>query len=236
MMTTDPKRDSRPIRWGVVIAWGVALLLFALGGHALDDWGQAQLRGYLFGAENAFELDWQRLLRIQGSVITWCVVGLCFVLMDWGKRPALHMKDAFSRGALVVISGVLGGLFTEGLKIVLRRERPEDDGEYIFRPWSDGSQGEAASLMEALTTSGLGLPSSHAGVAAGALFALSRIHPRLTILCVFGILGCAMMRVQAGAHFISDTAVGIAVGVAAAWVVWRAHLTLVYGGKSQEQA
>ena len=85
-------------------------------------------------------------------------------------------------------------------------------GEYFFRPFSESS----------FSTSGLALPSSHALVAFSGAFILCRLYPRAWPVWVLLAAGCALTRVQAHAHFLSD----VTVAAVAAWfvvdVAWRA--------------
>ena len=176
----------------MIIGGGVGLA------HLLDPWGVT------LHAPDAREHDWHRLLRVSGSILTWLVAGLALWLHDRGGRRA---------GRLVLCAG-LSGLAAEGLKMVIRRGRPEAvfDG-YGFLGWEGAWWNTAA----------LGLPSSHAAVAFGAAWALLRLSPRGGAVAVALAVGCGLTRVIDRAHFISDVvlAAGIAwLIVAALWQRW----------------
>ncbi|MEM1422460.1 MAG: phosphatase PAP2 family protein [Planctomycetota bacterium] len=159
--------------------------------------------------------DWGRALRVLGYVPTWIVVALVFVLIDRGNRDRLAppVRDAYTRGAALVVSALSAGAVAEGLKLVIRRERPSDAEGYTFRAFGDG----------AWSTGGLGLPSSHAAVAAGACAALALLHPRAWPVFALLAIGCAATRVMAGAHYPSDVALGMVVGCACAGGWWALH-------------
>jgi len=106
----------------------------------------------------------------------------------------------------------VGGGLAELTKILVRRLRPSAEaGAYAFRAWSD----------RPFSTSGLGMASSHAGVAFGALAMLGLLFPRARPACYLLAAGCALSRVAAGAHFLSDVTVGAVLGMAAAGLLWR---------------
>lgn len=68
-----------------------------------------------------------------------------------------------------MLSPALSGGLAEILKLTFRRERPSELGAYVFRSLSD----------RPWSSSGLGLPSSHAAVAFGGSMALMILFPRL---------------------------------------------------------
>ena len=65
----------------------------------------------------------------------------------------------------------------------------------------------------------MGLPSSHTLVAFAGAAALARVFPRAR--WVFYVLagGCAITRVMANAHFLSDVTVAACLGVAVGWML-----------------
>ncbi len=191
----------------------VALLASSLSG--LDAWALARLSA----PERSGE-DWARLLRVMGFVPTWIALGAIFVLIDHARRGRLKppLRDPWTRGVLVFLSATLAGFVAELLKIMLRRERPlvNAEGEwagYVFRAWEQSP----------LSSSGLGLPSSHTAVAFGALCMLGFIHRPARPVFLLLAFGCGMTRVLSGAHYATDTLVGGCVGAMAAIVVWSLH-------------
>lgn len=150
-----------------------------------------------YHAVKAFGTAW-----LAAAVAAW------IVLRALVQPDAARVRVALRRGVLLFLSAASAGLLAEGLKLVFRRQRPElADGLYAFR------------FSNFWNASGLGLPSSHAAVAAGAAVALGVLWPRrrwvwftLAALCIVG-------RVLSGAHFLSDALLGTLVGLAAARAV-----------------
>src|SRR5690606_20175073 len=106
------------------------------------------------------------------------------------------------------LSGVVGEL----LKLVFRRERPRaHDGAYVFRAFAD----------RPLHSGGLALPSSHAIIAFGAAAMLARLFPRTAPVWSTLAAGCALPRVAAGAHFLSDVVVSALAAWAVVALLWR---------------
>jgi membrane-associated phospholipid phosphatase len=175
--------------------------------HLLDGWAYAHLAAPKFA-----NTDMGRLFRIQGFLPTWLLVGTALVLHDWPRRLTEGTGAAVRRGLLLVGSAAVGGGLAEVTKILVRRLRPSAEaGEYAFRAWSDRT----------LSTSGLGMASSHVGVAFGALAMLAWLFPRgRPVWFALGV-ACAYSRVAAGAHFLSDVTVAAVLGLATAALLWR---------------
>lgn len=177
--------------------------------HLLDGWAYAHL-----AVPRLANTDLGRLLRILGFLPTWIIAGTALVMTDWPRRASEGMGAALHRGALVLGSAAVGGGVAEAVKILVRRLRPgAGAGEYLFRAWSD----------RPFSTSGLGMASSHAGVAFGALAMLALLFPRARPVWFALAAGCALSRVAAGAHFLSDVTVAAVLGIAVAEWLWRRH-------------
>jgi membrane-associated phospholipid phosphatase len=190
----------------------LSLLALALA-HLVDWWTAAHL---VF--PKLANTDLGRLFRIQGFLPTWLLVGCALVLVDWPLRAVGGAWAAFRRGTLVVASAALSGVVGEGLKILIRRQRPgQSVGGYAFRDWAD----------RPFSTAGLGLPSSHVAVAFGALAMVGLLFPRARPVCYLLAAGCAFSRVAAHAHFVSDVTLAAIVGIATAWWLWRRWPALV---------
>lgn len=194
--------------WLILLGTGALLVL---GSHAFDA-GAVQRWGASFDGES----DWYRLLRVMGYVPTWLLVGLVLVLFDRSGRERLEppLCDLWTRGVLLWLSVLSAGAIAELLKLVIRRERPLGEPSYDFRPFLD----------QTFSTSGLGMPSSHTAVAFGGLVMLGLLHPPARWLFVLIAMGCAFTRVLAGAHFVSDVALGAVVGALCACGWWTLHL------------
>ncbi len=175
--------------------------------HLLDGWTAAHL-----GVPKFANTDLGRLFRIQGFLPTWIFIGTALVMEDWPRRITEGTGAALRRGLLVVMSAAFGGGLAEVVKILVRRLRPAaEGGEYLFRAWSD----------RPFSTSGLGMASSHVGVAFGALAMLALLFPRgRPVWFALGV-GCAYSRLAAGAHFLSDVTVAAILGIMTAGILWR---------------
>lgn len=192
------RRAERPL---------LALLVVFVLALAMDGWVYRHfLHPDVYGA------GWARLLRLAGYFPLWVVVAIGLVLQDWAPRTVGSLRDALRRGSLLFWSTALGGGAAELLKILIRRERPNaHDGAWAFRPWSE----------HPLSTAKLGLPSSEAAVAFAAAAMLARLFPRTGGLWYLVAVGCALTRVAAGAHFLSDVVLAALTGYAASAWLWR---------------
>lgn len=167
-------------------------------------------------APGAADNDWARALRITGYLPTWLVIAAALALIDSRRAtfpPPLH--DRWTRAATLALAPALAGLLAEGIKLVIRRERPAlPDAAYIFRPFTESPW----------STSGLGMPSSHTAVAFGAAYILTRLHPAAWPVWMGIAAGCGLTRILARAHATSDVIVGALTGLAAGAIVWALHL------------
>jgi len=174
----------------------IAALILA---HVLDRFAFEYLRYPEVNSE-----DWGRLLRVMGFLPTWLVAALALALHD---RPT---PLRFRRAYLLFFSAGLSGLAGEILKILIRRLRPGETGEYVFRAFSERT----------FSSSGLGMPSSHAVVAFGAAAMLSRLFPRAwPIWWALGV-GCGLTRILHGRHFLSDVVLAAIAGWLVAALLW----------------
>jgi membrane-associated phospholipid phosphatase len=180
-------------------------LLFALA-CALDGWAYQHLR-----VEDVYGKDWGRLLRIAGFLPTWMLGSLALILSDRG--PVSPPPPRFWwRGMLLTLAPIVAGLLCEVFKILLRRERPNlHEGSYYWRsfadhPWSTGN---------------IGLPSSHTMIAFAGAGMASYLFPRTWPAWMLLAVGCALSRVAAGAHFLSDVTLAAVAGLFTARLIWR---------------
>jgi membrane-associated phospholipid phosphatase len=141
--------------------------------------------------------DWYQVLRQCGSLLPWLIVAGALWLHDRGPRRAL----------LLAGGATLGGAAAEVVKLITQRLRPGDSGEYVFRWMVDG-------LPNGHLVKGVGLASSHAGVAFGAAFMLAYLFPRVGPLAVGLAIACSVTRLLAGAHFATDVYVAAALSYA----------------------
>lgn len=185
--------------WAVLAA---AAALAVVAAHLLDPLAFRFIR-----IANVNEEDWGRMLRVMGFFPLWITAAVALALHD--RTPGRRL--ARSRAGMLFFAPGLGGAAAELLKLLFRRLRPGELGEYAFRPFAE----------RPFSTGGLGLPSSHALVAFAAAAILSRIFPRAWIVWWGLAWGCAFTRIAAGAHFLSDTVVAALVGWLVAAGVWQ---------------
>lgn len=186
--------------------------------HALDPLAWRTIR-----LPDVYADDWGRALRAMGYLPTWLVLGLIFLLVDLRRRGRLRppLRDPFTRAVLLVLGPGLAGLLAELGKLTFRRLRPPDwdagPFAYAFRPLT----------VDTFSTGDLGLPSSHAAVAFGAMFMLARLHPAAAPVFALLAIGTAWSRVAAGAHSLSDVTAAAALAyavVAGLWILHRRNL------------
>lgn len=181
--------------------WVLAVTSIALA-HVLDPLAFRYLR-----MEDVYGDDFGRMLRIMGYVPLWLAAGAAVILEE--RTPWRLMLR--SRGGLIIAGSILGGLAAELGKLVVRRRRPGELGEYVFSPFTERT----------FSTGGLGMPSSHALVAFGAAAVLSRLYPRARVVWWSLAWGCGLSRVVDGAHFLSDVVAAAVIGWLVGALLWR---------------
>jgi membrane-associated phospholipid phosphatase len=186
------------------LALAVLLLVTA---HLLD-----KPAFHALATPNVYDSDLGRMLRVMGFVPLWALGAIALVLYDWPKKAVGGWGAALNRGALLLGSVAASGVVGELLKLLFRRQRPNAHmGEYVFRPFSE----------RPFHSGGFGLPSTHAVVAFGAAVMLSYLFPRTWIVWWALAVGCALTRVMAGAHFVSDVVAAALVAVVVGAGLWR---------------
>lgn len=181
--------------------WVLAIASIVLA-HLLDPVAFRYLR-----IDDVYGEDWGRMLRVMGFVPLWIAGGAALMLED--RTPWRGMVR--SRGGLVIAGSIVGGIAAELTKLLVRRRRPGELGEYLFRPFTERT----------FSTGGLGMPSSHALVAFGAAAVLARLFPRARVVWWGLAWGCGLSRVAAGAHFLSDVVAAAIIGWLVGALVWR---------------
>ena len=188
---------TRPwIRWLIVAA------VLTAAAHFADPFAWRALR-----LPSVYDKDWGRLLRSLGYLPTWGAIALAF----WLEQR--HEPQGARIAGYLALAPTLGGATAEVLKLVFRRLRPDDvTFGYAFRAFGD----------QPWSNKGLGLPSSHTLVAFAGAAALARAFPKAAGIFYALAAGCAVTRVMANAHFLSDTVVAACLGWAiAAWLETR---------------
>lgn len=166
--------------------------------HALDAMAALQYFGY-------------HAIKLCGTMYPVGVLAAWLVIRPLFQADTARVKAGLRRGVLLFLAPAAAGLAAEALKLVFRRQRPEfGDGWMTFR------------FHDFWNSSGLGLPSSHAAVAAAGALAMSLLWPRRRALWITLGVCCALGRVLSGAHSVSDVVLGVLVGLCAARAVVRA--------------
>lgn len=196
-MTTPstPAARTALIRNTIIAAVLIALSMLA------DGWVADTVR---YG--RVYETDWGRMLRNFGYFPFWLLAALALALNDRKGR------EWWRRGALLAAAPAAAGIASELLKIVVRRMRPAAIGHaYEFRAWSD----------HPFSSRGFGFPSGHAVVAFGAAAILARMFPRTRWVFYAAAAGCAVSRLLAHAHYLSDVVAAALIGIGVAAILWR---------------
>lgn len=189
---------TRPSSTQTLKPWLVRWLLLSMVAivlaHLADSLAWRTLR-----LPDVYEKDWGRLLRSLGYLPTWGIVALAYWL-DMRGRP-----NAGRTAGYLIVSPTVGGIVAEAGKLLFRRLRPDAETfGYAFRPYSD----------HFWSNRGMGLPSSHTLVAFAGAAALAQRFPRARWVFYLLAGGCALTRVMANAHFLSDTVVAACLGIA----------------------
>lgn len=189
--------------WGrVLVVMVVALVL----SHLADGLAWEHVR-----YPRVNDRDWGRWLRTVGYLPAWIFTALGMWLTS-RPGPGEPANGLGWRAGALVLSAALGGGLAELIKLIVRRQRPgAESAEYLFRPYD----------VDLWSTGGLGLVSSHAGVAFGAAALLARAFPGGRVVWYTLAAGCAMTRVMAGAHYLSDVVAAAVLGWLVAEFVWR---------------
>jgi membrane-associated phospholipid phosphatase len=202
MHTSDPMPIA-PVPWARVLAVMAAALIAA---HLLDGLAWQHLRD-----PRVNDREWGRLLRSVGYVPTW-LFGAWALWLAGRPEPDAPPNGLGWRATALLLTPALAGGVAELVKLAVRRQRPgAESAEYLFRPYS----------VDLWSTKGLGLASSHAAVAFGAAFVLARCFPATRWVWYTLAAGCALTRVMAGAHYVSDTVAAAALAWLTTEVVWR---------------
>jgi Membrane-associated phospholipid phosphatase len=177
----------------------IAIAVFALSLLA-DGWVAEHVR-----YARVYETDWGRMLRTFGYLPLWLLAAIALALNDRERR------EWWRRAALLAAAPTVSGIVGELLKIAVRRLRPSEDGSsYHFRAFSD----------HPFSSRGFGFPSSHAIVAFGAAAILARLFPRARVVWYATAVGCAVSRLLAHAHYLSDVVAAACVGIGVAALLW----------------
>jgi membrane-associated phospholipid phosphatase len=177
----------------------IALLaiMAIVAAHLADRWAYVHLVD-----PAVYDHDLGRMLRTVGYLPVWWLVALALWLQTRDNR----------NGLLLGLVPTAGGVICAMLQVLLRRERPHlHEGHYVFRAFTDRPFHGAE----------FGLPSSHALVAFSAAWLLCRISPRAWPVWIGLATACALSRVEAQAHFLSDVTVAAVTAYFLVEIAWR---------------
>lgn len=208
---TPPLSDQRWVRPAIV--W---LAVFVLA-NALD---RPVYR--LLLAPGTRDDDFTQVFRQLGYLPTWIIIaGLLWILdaqrppMPRGLAATPPPRPAHHRAGLVILAAALAGLAANILKPVIGRLRPDENGLASFAPRPEFLWAQAGEH-------GFGLPSGHTSVAFAACGMLALLVPVWRVPMLALATGCALTRLLAGAHALSDTVAGAGLGLAIAWILYAA--------------
>jgi len=194
---------------------GERVAAYVVGGAVLIGVG-CLLDGWVFGLGRVpgDSSDLDRLFRVMGFVPTWLLAGAALALGRWGRVKREGVLKAMNAPILLVLAAAGSGAVAEGVKLLTRRLRPrETGGVYEWRAVWDG----------VVDAGDMGFPSSHAMVAFGAAWMLSRLYPWGTPVWLLMAVGCAATRVMTHAHFVSDVTGSAVLAFAFAACLWNWH-------------
>jgi membrane-associated phospholipid phosphatase len=181
----SPTGMAARLRWVVAIIAGLGCVALA---SLADDWTYHHI---VF--RRVYDTDWGRALRTLGYWPLWLIV--TFAAWRHGNKWIARW---------LIASTTVAGIVAEGIKLIVRRERPGvADGHYVFRAWTD----------HPFSTAGLGMPSSHAIEAFAAAAVLATWLPESNCLWYALAVGCGVTRILSGAHYLSDVVAGAWLGV-----------------------
>jgi len=202
---------ARRLKWGA--------FLFALGVLAL--WLDRPVHALLLGDEAALERnDWYQMFRAFGFLPTWLLIAGAIALVEHRSQPVRRT------GLTIMLSATASGLIAEILKPILGRHRPDLEGHLVWNP-----------ILGAIFDpdkygSSLGLPSSHAAVAFGGAMAVAMLYRGAAPVALVAAAGCAVTRLLAGAHAVSDIYLAILI----AWAAAKLSLRLMGDRETRPQS
>lgn len=214
---------SRRLNAGRVLVPLLFLGVFVLA-VLLDPWAYRALL-----APESRHADWAQGLRQLGYLPTWLVIALLIYLHDAG-RPGESARGIgpllLKRAGPVFAAAALSGLIANILKPLIGRLRPDELGITRFAPRPSLLWAQASEV-------GFGLPSGHAAVAFGGCAIVGLLWPAWRTPMLLLAAGCALTRLLAGAHALSDTVLAAGIGLAvASWLASGATIGARAGSRS----
>lgn len=180
----------------IVVGFAALCIDVPLSRMAFYERGLSRLHGFLESMEP--------FGQPMATVITATAILLC----SWRLRPGVPRLLACSLGA---------GLMADLFKLLLSRTRPR-----AF-DWTGGVLATFNGFLPGLGrgSPSQGFPSSHTALAMGFGLALATMFPEGRWLFMAATALVALQRIECGAHFLSDTCWGAAVGFAVAFAMFH---------------
>lgn len=162
---------------------------------------------------DAARKDLTQVFRQLGYLPTWVIIALLVFLHDRGRTRGTS-SVTLKRALPILAAAILSGLIANILKPLIGRLRPDESGVAHFAPrpnllWAD--PGDV----------GFGLPSGHTAVAFAGCAMLALLWPGWRVIMMLLATGCAVTRLLAGAHALSDTVAAAGIGIAVACWLFR---------------
>ena len=179
----------------------IAIVLIALSLLA-DGWVAEHVR---FG--RVYETDWGRMLRNFGYLPFWLLAAIALALHDRESR------EWWRRGTLLLAAPTAGGNRGRAAQDHGAPHAPAGCGKRVLIPRVQRSSrsAPAASAFRAA------MPSSRSAAAA----ILSRMFPRARVVWYAAAVGCAVSRLLAHAHYLSDVVAAALIGIGVAALLWH---------------
>lgn len=207
----------RGLPW-VALALGVAGV--AAGALFLDHWAYVNMAMCdpkndamaIYGHPWGSPVRWGYALKKVGEAPVWLTAAaLVFAREMWLVKAGFQW--AARRVCLLAGSLLTATVITEVVKVLVKRCRPSDAGEFVFRTWA-----EYLDMWRHHDVKTFSFPSGHATAAFAGAFVLCRLYPRLAWIWLPVAAGCAVTRVLDHAHYVSDVVGGACVGWFGAWI------------------
>ncbi len=215
-----------------VLALAITLAATALASFA-DQWAYDQV--YMAGA---YDHAWAVALREIGSKYLYAWAAAALAVLVWeGWRKRAPWPQAGLKAAAVLAAPFFAAAATFVFKHLAHRRRPPLEEGGTVTHLFDALFGAARSaphdpsLPAELFHS---FPSGHTTIAFAGAFLLARLYPRTGVLWLALAAGCALTRLLAHAHHLSDVVFAAGVGWFGAWVA--AGLAGRLGAKMGERA
>lgn len=139
--------------------------------------------------------------------ISFTVVGIPAALYLYGVTA--NDRDEAVTGASIAISEAVSGLFTQGLKAIIQRDRPYHVLQDVRLPGTPAG--------------GYSMPSGHATAAWALATSLSLHYPKAAVIwpSIVYALGVSVSRPYLGVHYPSDLIAGAIIGAGTAYLAYH---------------